>query len=38
MWFGIAAFDTDTVSACNFISEGRRSYRLSGDMIILYVG
>ena len=37
MCFGTNAFDTDT-SACYFISEGRLSYLLSGDMIILCVG
>ena len=38
MYFGTDAFDTDTFSACFFISEGRLSYPLSGDMTILCVG
>ena len=41
MCSGTAAFDTSTlnaVSACNFISGGRPSYPLSGDMIILCAG
>ena len=37
MCFSTDAFDTDN-SACYFLSEGRLSYPLSGDMIILCVG
>ena len=37
MCFGTDTFYTDT-SACYFISEGRLSYHLSGDVIILCVG
>ena len=37
MCFGADAFDRH-FSACYFISEGRLSYPLSGDMIILCVG
>ena len=38
MCFGTAAFDTETFQRAHFISEGRPSYPLSGDMIILCVG
>ena len=38
MCLSTAAFDTDTFSVCNFISEGRPFYPLSGDMTIMYVG
>ena len=38
MCFDTAAFDADNFSACNFISEGRPSYPLSCDMIILCAG
>ena len=34
----VQMFLIQTVSACYFISEGRLSYPLSGDMIILCVG
>ena len=35
MCFGTAAFNTD-FSVCNFISEGRPSYPLSGDILDNY--
>ena len=38
MCFATDAFDTDTFQRAIFISEGRLSYPLSGDMIILCVG
>ena len=39
MCVGTAAFDTNTlILVCNFISEEKPPYPLSGEMIILCVG
>ena len=39
VYFSTVASDTDAyISVCNFVSEGRSSYLLSGNMIILRAG